>query len=756
MRVNCRPLVVNSTAFHFAELIELCSPFSVITYMILDQNRSISQSSGRVSAQLRFALSFLIMLALWNVVAAQAKPVRSGHVELELLSNGSAIAPNDTIDVALHFTIDPEWHLYWTNPGDAGLPPKIKWNLPSGFIASDLSFPIPERISAGPLVSFGYTHELVLMGKLVAPQQLPAGNSVSLGGKVDWLVCKSECIPGEATVTLTLPVAKTRSLSNRVNQVLFQSTQDRLPVLDTHFLVRGEDDGQRIRLHFAGVTLDSAVDHDVFFYPSRKGVIENASPQTLTRDTNGYTLELTRSQMFLDTLKELSGILAVTDGDSANAQTIGYQVSPKITTVPPTPSVVMAGTSTSLLRALLYAFLGGLILNLMPCVLPVLSLKVLGLLQHNSEQRRSTLIHNLLYTLGVLGAFWGLASLLLILRAGGNALGWGFQLQSPAIVAILACFMFLVALNFLGVFEVGTMLTGVGGSSRRAGLVGSFVSGITATVVATPCTAPFMGTALGYSLTQPVLVSLGIFTSLGLGMAAPFVILTSIPGLTRFLPRPGRWMETLKHSLGFLLAASVIWLVWVFGQQTGATGILLLLIALLITSVCAWAYGRWGTLHAATATRVIVRSVTFVVLVTLVTTVVFLSSSMSSPQIPSSISTSPDPSWEPFSSQRVEQVRAAGKPLLIDFTASWCLSCKVNELVALNSADVQDRLKSLGIVTMKADWTNRDEEITAALAKFGRNSVPLYVLYSGHQNAVPILLPELLTPKIVLKALDSL
>ncbi len=404
--------------------------------------------------------------------------------------------------------------------------------------------------------------------------------------------------------------------------------------------------------------------------------------------------------------------------------------------------------------ALLSAFLGGIILNLMPCVLPVLSLKILGIVQQSGEDSKKRINHGIAFTLGVVSSFLILAGILLLLRAGGEQLGWGFQLQSPAFIILLTILLFLFGLSMFGVFEIGTSLTAVGQkASNDTGFVGSFSSGILATIVATPCTAPFMGSALGFALSQPTILALLIFAMLGLGMALPYLLLTTVPALVKYVPRPGAWMESFKQFMGFLLMATVLWLLWVFSLQVGAEGLLILLAAFIIVSIGGWIFGRWGNIAKPKPTRVkaIILTALFII-----GGVVFAFKYIDTNVTVNQTLEKGNIEWQKFTPELLSKSLKEGKPVFIDFTAAWCLSCQVNEKVAFGSEDVQNAFKKLGVVMLKADWTNSDAIITKELAKFGRNSVPLYVLYSGKQNEEPQILPEIITPGIVLNALEKI
>ncbi|PID62398.1 MAG: hypothetical protein CR986_01825 [Ignavibacteriae bacterium] len=409
--------------------------------------------------------------------------------------------------------------------------------------------------------------------------------------------------------------------------------------------------------------------------------------------------------------------------------------------------------SKGLFIIILGAFLGGMILNLMPCVLPVLSIKILGLVQQANEAKETVFKHGLVFTLGVLVSFWILAGLLLILRAGGESIGWGFQLQSPVFIVILVFLMFLFGLSLFGVFEIGTSLTGAGQNvTSKSGYSGSFFSGIMATVVATPCTAPFMGSALGFAISQPALISIIVFTAIGLGMAFPYLLITAFPKLLKFIPKPGAWMETMKQFMGFLLVATAIWLIWVLSSQVVSDSIIILLFALMFASIGAWVWGRWGTLMNTKKTR----TIAFIVAAILVLGAGYKTiENVSDESNKLTASNSYSDIWGKFSPELVAELRNENKAVFVDFTAKWCLSCQTNKKVALHDSEVEKKFKEKGVITLIADWTNRDEIITKALEEFDRNSVPLYILYPKNGKE-PIVLPEILTPSIVIEALEKL
>lgn len=420
---------------------------------------------------------------------------------------------------------------------------------------------------------------------------------------------------------------------------------------------------------------------------------------------------------------------------------------------PDKSTIETTDATISILAAIVFAFFGGMILNLMPCVLPVLSLKILGIVEQAGEAPKEKLKHGLIFTLGVLVSFWILAGLLLILRAGGEQLGWGFQLQSPGFVIVLSIFLFLFGLSMFGLFEIGVGLTAVGQNTKsKSAYMGSFTSGVLATVVATPCTAPFMGSALGFALSQPAYVSLIVFTFLGLGMAAPYLVLTTTPKLLKVIPKPGAWMESMKQFMGFLLMATVLWLLWVLSLQTDAEGVIILLGSLIIISISGWIYGRWGNIAKETKVR---RTAQVIAALILLGALFFSLKNIEAKTTGTTgIYKQGTIEWQQFSPELVAKLRAKDKPVFIDFTAAWCLSCQVNEKVAFGSEEVQKAFNKKSITTLKADWTNKDETITKALAEFGRNSVPFYVLYIPNKPE-PMVFPEILTPGIVLDKLKE-
>ena len=704
-------------------------------------------------------ISIIVFILFLGVFSADsgAEPVRVGHLEAELVAEVKTISPGQSFRAGLWLRMDEHWHVYWRNPGDAGTPPKITWELPEGFKADEINWPAPERIEVPPLTSFGYHGQLLLPVEITPPNNLENGAAVILKARAEWLVCKEKCIPGEAELELKLTVSENEPVFDNKRAPLFAETGNHLPLENSEWTFSAQPTGREIVMTLNPPAGFSDSLEEVYFFPFEKGLIDNAAEQVLTATASGYEMSIKRSPYSIEDPSIISGLLVTETGWRGKNSEKALQIYIPIDKNDNAVGALTESVSGNIWKALLFAFLGGLILNLMPCVLPVLSLKILGFVQHAGQGRSRTVGHGLIFTAGVLVSFWLLAGALLALRAGGEQLGWGFQLQSPAFLLILSSFMFLFGLNLLGVFEIGTGLAGLGsGNATRSGWLGSFINGVTATVVATPCTAPFMGSALGFSLSQPAGTAMLIFTFLGLGMAAPYLVFSAFPALLKILPRPGRWMETLKQVMGFLLLATVIWLSWVLGIQAGSNAVAALLITLLLLGLAAWIYGRWGTIAENTRRRVIA-SLAALILIAGGVGFGLVTVGLSTPNSNlSAVTKTGSITWESFSPEKVEQLQAAGRAVFIDFTAAWCLSCQVNEQVAFGSSEVREKFAELGIAALKADWTRRDETITRALAEFGRNSVPLYVLFGPGNKHDPIILPEILTPGLVLEALSKI
>lgn len=678
------------------------------------------------------------------------------HVDARLVSEVNTIQPGASFWVTIRLQMNDGWHTYWRNPGDAGLETTIKWQLPEGFNVGELNWPYPYRISEPPLMAYGYHDTIYLLTEFKVDQSVKTDQVVFLKAYVSWLECADVCIPGNANLKVRLEVKDAPMEINEHYIETFAKARAHLPITSEGWNLQAAVDGNRLTIQAAAPEWLKHNLGEINFYPYKASFINNVAEQKVTKQDNQFQMNIELAKMDPQIPDTVKGVLVSENGwrgpDSERAMEVIIPLSEDIRAVSTSSSEL-----SNIWLALLFSFIGGIILNLMPCVLPVLSIKIMGLVNQAHEKHSKSWQHGGIFTLGVLVSFWILAGIILILKAGGTQLGWGFQLQSPVFLIILSAFMFLFGLSMFGVFEIGTSLTTIGGKTQgRSGLGGSFLSGVTATIVATPCTAPFMGPALGFALTQPAYVSLLIFTFIGLGMSAPYVLLTSIPALLKFVPKPGRWMESMKQFMGFLLVATVIWLLWVLGLQAGSNVVALVLFVLLVTSIGAWIYGRWGHLAMPKKTRVVSTLIAVILIISANAYAVVNVDTYAVSMTTQTATAGEGIEWKPYSDEAVEQAKKSGNPVFIDFTAAWCLSCQVNEQIAFSSEEVQNRFRELNIQSFKADWTSHDEKITRALAKYGRNSVPLYVLHSGNHNDEPKILPEIITPGIILKALKSL
>jgi len=674
------------------------------------------------------------------VTSARAQNV-ADLVKVALLAEPAAIVPGEPFTVGIRLSMKEHWHTYWRNPGDSGEPAQVTWKLPQGFAVGDLEWPAPSLIRVGPAASFGYEAEAILLARVTPPRDVKSGTTVRLAADVAYLVCEKICIPGDASVSVSLPVAAT-GVSSRSNAV-FDAARSQLPQPSPWDATFGVD-AKTLTLSLGAQDLRSDVIRSAVFFPHDNTLIDNAAPQALRTDGQTTRLSIARSQIAASIPQRIDGVLVLEED-------IGGKIVRHAFAVGAAASAFAAGEGgLTLLYAVMFALVAGVILNLMPCVFPVLSIKILHLTQHRAESPRRVRLHGLAYTLGILVCFAVLAGILYALRAGGAEIGWGFQLQSPLMVATLAFILFALGLSLSGILTIGASSTRVGGSSllQRDGLSGSFFAGVLATVVATPCTAPFMGASIGFALVQPFAVGLAVFLALGLGLALPFLVLAFVPGLQRLLPRPGRWMETLKQVLAFPLYATVAWLIWVLSFQVSTPGLLASLAALMLIAFGAWAWGlsQGRTNVSARALRG-VAAASVAAVVALAVVVDRYRPAEAATQDASSRA-------EAFSQQKLDALLASGQPVFVNMTAAWCITCLVNERTALSADAVREAFAGKGIAYLKGDWTNRNPEITRLLEKFGRSGVPLYVLYRG--GLEPVVLPQILTQSAVLDALQEI
>lgn len=698
---------------------------------------------GKALAALTLAAAFA-----FPVMAA---PVQTGHIEAELVARDQGVTPGGTVHVALRQKIQKGWHTYWRNSGDSGDATRIRWTLPAGWTAGEFVWATPSRQPTGPLMNYGYQGEVLLPVAVTAPASARPGDTVTLKAAVAFLVCADICIPEDAVLTLDLPVmaAAPQPDARWAGPITKALDAAPKPAGLTATFVKGEGG---LKLAVAGAVLKGA--DEAYFYPFKSTVIDHARPQALERGAEGLTLTLSPGYDFTQGTPPaaLDGVLSL--GGKAYELTAAEGPPPAGTSglgPPPAEPAPISGEGLGLALAFVYALLGGLVLNLMPCVFPILAMKATSLAGH-AHERSAARAQGLAFLAGVLATFLALAGVLIAIRAGGSAVGWGFQLQSPVVVAGLALLMLAVALNLSGLFEVGTSLQGVGtGLASRQGLAGAFFTGALAVVVAAPCTAPFMGPALGWALTQSAPVALAVFLGLGLGFAAPFTLAAFAPGLLARLPKPGPWMETFKKLMAFPMYGTAAWLVWVLTVQAGEMGLARVLAAAVVLALAAWVLGLAQRRQATGGKPLALAAVGAVLAIGAFVLVLVPAyggaSSASAEAAPGSI---PEAVYSP---EAVAAARAAGKPVFVNFTAAWCVTCQVNEKVAFATAEAAEAFTRTGAVYLKADWTRKDAVIAAELARHGRAGVPLYLVY-GVKSPDPVILPQFLTPAMVAKALD--
>jgi thiol:disulfide interchange protein DsbD len=670
-------------------------------------------------------------------------------VQAELIAEPAAISPGEPFWVGLRLRIKQHWHVYWRNPGDSGEAVSINWRLPPGFSASPIAWPTPQRIPIAHLVNFGYEGETMLLARITPPAALATAAPIGILADVTWLVCEKECIPGEASLTLSLPVAGagTAAAPTATATASFDAARRALPQ-PSPWGARMQLAPDRVTLQVDAKGLTPGAIRSAFFFPYAETLVRHAAPQQLDVTRDGLVLRLERSALSTAAPTDAGGVLVLEETLGATTAAHAFQLANVAIGQGAAP--YEAASLTAVLQAAFLALVGGVILNLMPCVFPVLSTKVLALVEQAGASRSQVRHHGAAYTVGVLVAFMALGLVLLGARAGGAEVGWGFQLQSPATIALLAYLLLAMGLSLSGVFHLGSSLQGLGhGLTRRSGLAGSFFTGALAAVVATPCTAPFMGTAVGFALTQPPALSLAVILALGLGLALPFLLLTLAPQLIGHLPRPGAWMETLRQLLAFPVYATVAWLVWVLGQQVGPAGQFAALAGLVLVGLAAWSFdatqsaGGWGRRMAMGGLAAS--------LVGIAVTVAELESDREPVGAPQSASAA---RHERFTQVRLDELIAAQHPVFVNMTATWCITCLVNERAALGSQAVQAAFAAKGVAYLKGDWTSRNPEITRLLQKHGRSGVPLYLLYTG--SGEPVVLPQILTPATVLGEIDRI
>jgi thiol:disulfide interchange protein/DsbC/DsbD-like thiol-disulfide interchange protein len=709
---------------------------------------------------LKFWLFALAMVSP-AAFAVSGNTVATDNVKARLVSEVGAVGPGQSFWVALELDIRDGWHTYWRNPGDSGEPTKLVWQLPSGFTAGDIAWTAPHRFEIAPLVNYGYAKHAVHMVRITAPKDLQSGTPVSLAAKASWLVCSDVCIPEDANLQLTLPVSAQAGGVDPAAAGLFITARSELPNAEpapTSARIQGDKLIITLGREW-GTTLSQIT--SLAFYPYDEGGIEYATPQTLTRSKNGVDLAM-KIGFQPPKAGAIRGVLVVTEKNGTQTNTVPIEIAAEfsgsgaaeVKAGPRFPPLAQSNKEPehSLPTLLLFAVLGGLILNLMPCVFPVLSIKALNVMEQAKKHPAAVRAKGLVFAAGVIVSMLCLAGVLLMLRAGGEQLGWGFQLQSPLFVTLLVYLLLAVGLNLSGVFEVGGGLAGVGDNLTQGdSYSASFFTGVLATLVATPCSAPFMAPAVGAALTQAPFNALCIFAALGVGISLPFVLLSFLPWMRRVLPKPGAWMDTLKQVFAFPVYATAAWLLWVVAQETSPFGLGAALAGSILVALAAWSFQKSRSSAGGGRVTVIATAV-ISLLLAIFLPIRFADVAAAAPGDSAQVRPGVD-EWQPYSAMRVAELSAAGRPLLVNFTASWCLTCLVNERNAFSDAAVQEIFRDKKVTLMKGDWTNRDPAITKALAAFGRAGVPLYVVYNSKPGATePLVLPQLLTAGVVQSA----
>jgi len=711
----------------------------------------------------------ILFLIVATASAAQTPLAQADnpHTDLEIYGHADRLAGGASVLLALRFTPTPGWHTYWINYGDSGKAPALRWTLPEGWAAADPLYPVPERIPVGPLMNYGYKGPASLLVELTPPADYEGG-SVPVDLKSEWLVCEEICIPESASLSFHLK--PDNIVADPVGREFVLEAQAALPV-DSPWAASAQMNDEAFRLRLDLPAEEAELIESAYFFPHQEGLLDYTAEQVVAHGPDGLSMTVPRPGYPADS-ERVSGVLVI---ENAAGSTEGFRLS-----APLNGTDALAATSTgtsgsgfaafgggsaaaplelSFGTAILFALLGGLLLNLMPCVFPILSLKAFSLITAHGTGEAAARRDGLAYTAGILVSFGVVGGVLIALRAAGAEIGWGFQLQSPAIITGLALLLFVVGLNLAGLFELPSRLGSLGQElTERSGTSGAFFTGVLATVVATPCTAPLMAPALGFAIFQPALVALAIFLSLGLGLALPYLLVAMVPAMRRLLPRrPGAWMLRFKQFLAFPMFLTAIWLVWILAQQAGPDAVALALTLMVASGFLIWlwrsAFGTTTALArggAAAATLALLAGLFY-----FGQGVIPSKSDAGQPGAEMRRSNLEErlgvDAWTPA---RVEELRAEGRPVFVYFTAAWCITCKVNERVAMADPQVAAHIRDNDIAVLKADWTNQDDKIARELARFGRSGVPLYLFYPGNGNA-PSLLPQVLTPANMLEAFEQ-
>ncbi len=706
---------------------------------------------------------FLALAALLLALPAFAQTalVKTDNVRAELVSEVATVKAGEPFWVALRQTIKPHWHTYWKNPGDSGLPTEIEWTLPAGAKADPIVWPTPTMIDVQGIVNYGYHDDVLLLVKVTPPATLPDGatGTLHLAAAANWLVCNDVCIPEDGKFALDLPVGPAVMPADAATRALFDKARRDVPTESPWPARYGMAKSGDPTLVIDAKGLKAGTITDVYFFPV-EAPVANMTKQSAVVTADGIRIPLKKgeAQAKGGPPPLLNGTLVLTEktGDSAQRQSFDIAAKLDPAFVPSATPLVSASNEESLsfVEALFFALVGGLILNLMPCVFPVLAMKAAAFARLAGHERSEMRRDGIAYTLGVLVSFGAMAAAILTIRASVGEVSWGFQFQSPIFSLLVAYLFFVVGLNLAGVFEIAGGFTGVGqGLAAKGGTTGAFFTGVLAVVVATPCTAPFMAAALGFALSQPAPQTVAVLLAMGLGLALPYLALSMTPALQRLMPRPGAWMDRLRQFLAFPMFASAVWMIWVLTQQTGADGVLYALGGMILIAFAIWLLRIGGPASIGTWVR---RGVAAVAVLLALAAVIKIEDS---PATAASASGGPSTGvnfegWERFSRAKMMEAVAAKKPVFVDFSAAWCITCLVNERVALETTGAKKAFEQTGTVKLKGDWTNRDPEITALLKELGRAGVPLYLYWAPGADK-PLILPQVLTEASIVAQLTA-
>jgi thiol:disulfide interchange protein len=707
----------------------------------------------------RFLFSlFLLALSITEPLSGHAQGFDTGEpkVKAQLIAEQESIQPGKAFWVALKLDIEPEWHVYWRNPGDSGMATRITWDIPTGAQAGPIVWPTPRRIEIPPLVNYGYDNQVLLLTQIVPPADF-TGDLMSLKARADWLVCHEVCIPEGANLELNLPVKPEDPITGAWGSA-FNIIRKKIPQPYTGTALVHKNDEKSFTLdlkNFAG----SAMILEAYFFGGDAELVTHALNQPFTQSAQDLQLTIPYNTTTKDHPDKVEGDIWIRtpEGESSFSIDTAFSSSspPVVETAAPITQAANSATpqpsmGIGLAKSLLLALLGGLLLNLMPCVFPVLSIKALGLVQKSLHgDKKQIIVGGLVYTLGVLASFGLMGVLLLLIKTSGHNVDWGMQLQSPVFVTIMALVLFVIGYTLTGAFTFGSSLMGLGQNlTHKNGHLGTFFTGALAVVVATPCTAPFMGGALFYAFTQPWYVALSVLLVLGLGLALPYLLICLYPQSLKVFPKPGIWMEHFKQFLAFPMFAAAIWLLWVLGQQVGPNGVLRAMVAMLVTSFTLWV---WRSIQRDTHQNIWHYCKAFLVAMCVLYTASLIFDQRLPDPVPAEQAAVTTTQFEPYSAERLEALRNEGHPVFVNMTAAWCITCLANERNALSSDVVKKIFTDNNIAYLKGDWTNRDPAISAFLQQHQRNGVPLYVFYAPGQDGK--ILPQLLTEDKVLQEL---